>query len=162
MNLHLATAATRRNGALTGMTMLYKVASGVVKDDHYGIALAKMMGLPPRFIAFAEHVAADMQRKREAAKQTSEAARVVRRRKLVINLDETLRQIVGSGMDPGALWGFLRRLRDEFIDKMAAIEEEGGGEKGEEREVIEVDDDDDDDMADDDDDDMDQEMDRKA
>jgi DNA mismatch repair protein MSH4 len=144
MNLHLATATRRQNGAISGMTMLYKVASGVVRDDHYGIALAKTMGFPDSFVSFAERVANDLSRKREAAKQSSEAAKLVKKRKLVLNLDETLRRVVDAGMETGALWGFLERLQGEFVDKMAGLEEEDieqGVEGGEERDGMEIDDD---------------------
>ena len=152
MNLHLATSIGRRDGTISTMTMLYKVASGVVRDDHYGIALAKTMGFPPRFISVAERVAHDLQRKREAKKQSSEAARLMKKRKLVLNLEETLRRVIDAGMERNALFGFLKRLQAEFIDKMVEIEEEGEDDRrspdeGEEKErggggsIIEIDED---------------------
>ena len=119
------------------MTMLYKVATGPVQERGYGIALAKAIGLPPSFIAEAERVSKLLTERNEARREDAEFARVMRRRKLVLGLYETLKQVARSGMGEGAMGELLVRLRAEFIEKMEAIYEDAG-EGGDEGSVDET------------------------
>ena len=112
------------------MTMLYKVATGPVQQRGYGIALAKAMGFPASFIAEAERVSKLLTERKEAKREDAEFARLTKRRKLVMGLYETLKQVAESGMDEGAMGELLVRLRAEFIEKMSAIYERGGDKGG--------------------------------
>lgn len=120
LNLHLAThtAPSSKN-----MTMLYKVATGPVQQRGYGIALARAMGFPEPFVAEAERVSKLLTERKEARREDAEFARVMRRRKLVLGLHETLRQVAESGMSREAMGELLVRLRGEFVEKMEAIYE---------------------------------------
>lgn len=109
------------------MTMLYKVATGTVQQRGYGIALARAMGFPKPFIAEAERVSKLLTERKEARREDAEFAKVMKRRKLVMGLYETLRQVAGSGMDEGAMGELLVRLRAEFIEKMSALYEGADG-----------------------------------
>lgn len=133
LNLHLETeTSVSAADNLPQMTMLYKIGSGVLQEESYGIKLARAVGFPEAFLQRAEHVSAFLRRQAEAKRQSSEARRLARRRRLVLNLRETLQQAHESDMDEGTLRGYLRRLQDEFIARMEDIEAgreaNGGGE----------------------------------
>jgi DNA mismatch repair protein MSH4 len=124
MNLHLATQTSIAGDKMPQMSMLYKVATGTVKERGYGIALARAIGLPEDLVNDAERISKGLSEKRQAKQQNSEYSKVLRRRKLVLNLQETLRHVVESDMDEKAFKSFLIRLRAEFITKMSAIDRE--------------------------------------
>ncbi len=122
LNLHLATAMNTTRDNLPEMTMLYTVKSGKVDNEHYGLTLAKAIGLPGSLIDKAEAVSTSLRQKREAHKQSSEARKLVRRRKLVISLQEQLRHAEAEDMEPNQLGRYLVQLQEEFITMMDAIE----------------------------------------
>ena len=122
MNLHLATQTSLAGGKMPHMSMLYKVATGTVKERRYGIALARAIGLPEDLVNDAERISKALSEKRQAKQQNSEYSKTLRRRKLVLNLQETLRHVVESDVDEKAFKSFLTRLRAEFITKMSAID----------------------------------------
>lgn len=128
LNLHLATETTIADDDVPKMTMLYKIESGPVQEENYGIKLARAIGFPWRFINVAEDVAHALTRASEARKQSSESRKLARRRKLVLNLRETLQQAHDSDMDDETLRLYLQRLQTEFIKRMEDID--GGGVQG--------------------------------
>ncbi|KAF3762786.1 hypothetical protein M406DRAFT_347667 [Cryphonectria parasitica EP155] len=125
LNLHLATETTIADDDIPKMTMLYKVGAGPVKEENYGINLARAIGFPQTFLDLAEKTSNSLRETAEAKKQCSESRKLVRRRKLVLNVHETLQQAYHSGMDGGALRSYLRRLQTEFITRMEEIENDG-------------------------------------
>lgn len=126
LNLHLATETTVAEDDVPQMTMLYKVSSGPVQEQNYGINLAKAIGFPRRFIELAEDVTDSLKQIAEAKRQSSESRRLARRRRLVLNLRETLQQSCDSSMDDETLRSYLQRLQREFISRMEEIEGAGG------------------------------------
>ena len=116
------------------MTMLYKVSSGPVQEENYGIKLAGAIGFPRRFLEVAERVSDAIRDQAEAKKRGSQARKLAFRRRLVLNLHETLNQAHESGMNDGALATYLQRLQAEFIRRMEDIDklglEDGGEEDG--------------------------------
>ncbi|POS75070.1 MutS domain V [Diaporthe helianthi] len=123
LNLHLETETTvAAADNIPQMTMLYKIGSGVVQEESYGIKLARAIGFPEAFLQKAEHVSAFLRQQAEAKRQSSEARRLARRRRLVLNLRETLQQAYESDMDEETLRGYLWRLQDEFTVRMGDIE----------------------------------------
>lgn len=123
LNLHLETETTvAADDNIPRMTMLYKVGSGPVQDESYGIKLARAIGFPELFLDRAEQAAGFLRRQAEAKRQSSEARKLALRRRLVLNLRETLQQAHGSDMGEGALRNFMRRLQSEFIARMEDIE----------------------------------------
>ena len=52
VNLHLAVDMSEDNK----MTMLYRIGEGFVKEEHYGLALARVVDLPPQILETAEKV----------------------------------------------------------------------------------------------------------
>lgn len=125
LNLHLATEMTIAEDNVPKMTMLYKIGSGPICEENYGIKLAKAIGFPWRFLQVAENVANVLKQVAEAKQQSSESRKLARRRKLVLNLRETLQQANDSDMDDETLQSYLQRLQYEFISRMESIEEGG-------------------------------------
>lgn len=125
LNLHLATETTIAEDTIPKMTMLYKVSSGPVQEQNYGINLARAVGFPQHFLNVAQNVTNSLQQIAEAQRQGCESRRLARRRKLILNLREALQQAHDSDMDDEALRSYLRRLQREFISRMEEIEGDG-------------------------------------
>ena len=104
------------------MTMLYKIGEGYVKEQHYGLALARVVGLPPQVIEMAEKVSKALEAQTAAKKQSSKAFALARRRKLVLGLKETLMQAESGPMEGKVLLSWLRRLQEEFVRRMEQID----------------------------------------
>lgn len=103
--------------------MLYTVKSGSVSDEHYGLTLAKAVGLPGAFLDKAEEVSRSLRQQRDAHRQSFEGRKLVRRRKLILNLHEQLKHAAAAEMMEQSLSQYMVQLQEEFIDRMAAIEE---------------------------------------
>ena len=127
LNLHLETETTLADDNIPRMTMLYKIGSGPVQNEGYGINLARAIGFPSALLDRAEAAATFLRRQAEAKRQGSEARRIASRRRLVLNLRETLQQACDSDMGEETLRNFLRRLQDEFISRMEDIETGAAG-----------------------------------
>ncbi|KAF4983970.1 hypothetical protein FDECE_17185 [Fusarium decemcellulare] len=122
LNLHLAATSSTTAEGLPHITMLYKATQGDVRDEeHYGINLARAIGLPQGFIDKAEAVAKDLSRKREASKQNSESTKLLARRNAILLLYESLLHAKDM-QNEDAVYGFLRDLQEEFIVRMGQIE----------------------------------------
>lgn len=104
------------------MTMLYKITSGQVQEEHYGLNLARAIGFPERFIEIAEDVSKTLAESIERKKQNSQSRKLLQRRKLILNLHDTLLQLQESDMDDAALGSYLKRLQTEFVSRMDEIE----------------------------------------
>jgi len=120
VNLHLAVEM----GEADTMMMLYKISNGCVSEEHYGIALAKVVGLPPGVIQVAEEVSSTLTRNMEKRKKGSKAIALARRRKLVLGLREQLVQAKEGNMQGNVLGSWMKRLQDEFVTRMSAIDAE--------------------------------------
>lgn len=115
--------------------MLYKVESGPVQEKGYGITLAGAVGFPRPFLEHARHVSDTLRTQSEAKKRGSSARNIAVKRKLILRLREALRVASNSGMGDGALAAYLRKLQDEFIQRMEENErpvQEGSEESSEE------------------------------
>jgi DNA mismatch repair protein MSH4 len=118
VNLHLAVDMSEDNT----MTMLYRVGEGFVKEEYYGLALARVVDLPPQILEVAEKVSKALDAQAAAKKKSSKAFALARRRKLVLGLKETLKQAESGPMEGKPLLSWLRRLQDEFVRRMDQIE----------------------------------------
>ncbi|KAI5358489.1 Putative DNA mismatch repair protein MutS, core [Septoria linicola] len=119
VDLHLAVIHSPKR-----MQMLYKVASGTVKDEHYGLKIAKVLPLPRDVIEHAEHVSYFLEAQVKQRKEHSLGVVTARRRKLLLNLEEHLRQAQESAMSDENLKKWLLDLQVEFINRMSALAEE--------------------------------------
>lgn len=120
VNLHLAVEM----GEANKMKMLYKIAHGCVQVEHYGLTLAKVMELPPDVLQVAEKVSKTLVLNIERRKKGSKTIAIARRRKLVLGLKEQLTQARDGNMQGEVLWTWMRKLQDEFVNRMAAINAE--------------------------------------
>jgi DNA mismatch repair protein MSH4 len=122
VNLHLAVD----NSEEDNMEMLYRVSSGAVQDEHYGLKLARVMPLPPDVIEHAELVSAtlDQAMRKKKSERASLGIVVARKRRLLLNLKEHLTQAKNGSMDDGDLTQWLKDLQREFVVRMSALEEE--------------------------------------
>ncbi|KAL8734427.1 MAG: hypothetical protein Q9181_003207 [Wetmoreana brouardii] len=106
------------------MTMLYKITNGWVQETHYGIAMAKVAGLPADVIEIATEVSTKLAENTERKKKNSKSIALARRRKLILGLREQLKQAQDGNMQGRVLGLWLKKLQDEFVRRMAAIDEE--------------------------------------
>src|SRR6266536_219416 len=118
VNLHLKVDMSEENS----MNMLYKIGDGIVQEKHYGLALARVVGLPPQVLEVAENVSKKLEAQAAERRKSSKALALARRRKLVLGLKEILEQAVNSPMDDKALLSWLKKLQAEFVRRMEAIE----------------------------------------
>jgi DNA mismatch repair protein MSH4 len=106
------------------MKMLYKIAEGYEEEKFYGLALARVVGLPEDVITTATKVSKALHRRNEARKSNAKVLSIARRRKLVLSLREQLIQAKNGSMEGEELQQWLKRLQDEFAVRMQAIEAE--------------------------------------
>lgn len=111
------------------LTMLYKVESGPVREQSYGIKLAGAVGFPVHFLELAQEASDTLRNQAEAKKRGSSARKIALKRKLILALRDALQVAYNSGMDDGALAAYLRKLQAEFIQRMEEnerpVEDEG-------------------------------------
>ena len=115
--MHLAVEMSEENK----MVMIYKLARGFIKEEHYGLVLARVVGLPPQVLEMAERVSLDLDAQAAAKKQSSKAHALAKRRKLVLGLREQLTQAMESPMEGQVLLSWLRRLQEAFVERMEQI-----------------------------------------
>ncbi|PQE03983.1 dna mismatch repair msh4 protein [Rutstroemia sp. NJR-2017a BVV2] len=104
------------------MTMLYKLGQGVVEEQHYGLALARVAGLPAKVLEVAENVSQTLVARAEAKKSSSRDHAINKRRKLLRSVQEQLEQLRDSPMEDDVLLDWLRKLQQEFVIRMEQIE----------------------------------------
>jgi DNA mismatch repair protein MSH4 len=121
VNMHLAVHISVNSSK---MKMLYKIADGYEEEKFYGLALARVVDLPEDVIKTATRVSEALNRRNEARKSNAKVLSVARRRKLVLSLREHLIQAQDGSMEGEELRQWLKRLQDEFVVRMQAIEAE--------------------------------------
>jgi len=121
VNLHLAVGISENSSK---MKMLYKVADGCEEEKFYGLALARVVDLPEDVITTATKVSKALHRDHEARKSNTKVLLVSRRRKLILSLREQLILAKNGNLEGEELRQWLKRLQDEFVVRMQAIEAE--------------------------------------
>ncbi|KAJ2893500.1 hypothetical protein MKZ38_008521 [Zalerion maritima] len=139
LNLHLRTETRTTEANIPHMSMLYKITTGPLVDELYGIRLARTFGFPDGFIRLAERTARELKRRQDAKKMNSASRKAVERRKLVTMLHEKMKHLEQSDLSQKALWSYMRQMQVEFVTRMERIEE-GGPEMGESAETADGDD----------------------
>ena len=123
VNLHLKVEIGGEENP-NAMVMLYRVAEGAVKESHYGLALAKVVPLPPKVLDVAELVTKRLESCNQRRKRALAAVIKGRRRKLILGMKEQLLQVYSGTMEGEMLARWLRELQREFVKRMAAIDDE--------------------------------------
>jgi DNA mismatch repair protein MSH4 len=121
VNLHLAVDIAPDSSK---MKMLYKISDGYVQEKFYGIVLAKVVDLPGDVIEVATEVSNALHERNEARRSTKAFLAVARRRKLILSLREQLIQAKNGLLEGEELRHWLKRLQNELIVRMAAIDAE--------------------------------------
>lgn len=122
VNLHLA---VDMGGAEEDrITMLYQISNGCVKEEHYGLALASVVDLPLTVLQVAGEVSIKIAKGLEKRKKGSKTIALARRRKLVLSLKEQLVQAQNGNMRRMVLNSWLKKLQDEFVIRMSALDVE--------------------------------------
>lgn len=106
------------------MTMLYKLGQGILTEQHYGLALARVVDLPPKVLEVARQVSEAIDASNSAKRMSSKALALASRRKVVLGLKDMLKQAQDSPMEGKVLLNWLRKLQAEFIQRMEKIEGE--------------------------------------
>lgn len=125
VNLHLAVDISPD---LSKMKMRYKISGGYEEEKFYGLALAKVVGLPGSVLDVAESVSRLLNERNEAQKRNPKVTAEARRRKLLLNLREQLVQARDScttgKTDAADLQVWLKKLQAEFAWRMRATDVE--------------------------------------
>jgi DNA mismatch repair protein MSH4 len=121
VNLHLAVEISVHSSK---MKMLYKISDGYEEEKFYGLALARVVDLPEDVITTATKVSKALHQREEARKSNAKVLSVARRRRLILSLREQLIQAQNGSMEGDELRLWLKRLQDEFLVRMAAIDAE--------------------------------------
>ena len=133
VNLHLSVDIS---DDMSRIKMMYKISDGPEETKHYGIALARAIDLPEDVVQVAEAVSSVLNERNEEKGQNAKALAVARRRKLILGLREQLQQAQESmkdGRDKAEMRVWLKKLQDEFIVRLSAIEEEVKAHEAEEK-----------------------------
>jgi len=117
VNLHLAVELKEN-----AVSMLYKLRKGHVQEKHYGLALARVMNLPPKVLELAEHVSTTLENQIEAKKKSPRALAINQRNKLFLHLKAKLEELTQGSYTENQLRGFLQKLQAEFILRLDAID----------------------------------------
>lgn len=123
INLHLAANIAED---ASKMTMLYQISEGPVPHRQYGLALAKLVDLPPAVLEVAEGVSETIGRLALQRNGTSRTVTIAKKRKLLLSLREQLLIARNSTMDDDSLRRWLIKLHGDFSARMATLEEEVG------------------------------------
>jgi DNA mismatch repair protein MSH4 len=118
------------------MTMLYKATQGIAKEVHYGLALARVVPLPPGVVEHATNVARTIERHTIRSKKASEIVLKEKRRKLILNLKEHLVQAYNGVLEGEVLSAWLNELQKEFVNRMTALEIEAANTSNESNEIV--------------------------
>ncbi|KAJ5239371.1 hypothetical protein N7468_003990 [Penicillium chermesinum] len=121
VNLHLSAEIT--HGA-SKMTMLYRIAEGPLPDRRYGLAIAKLVDLPPEVLNVAHEVSQELGLLAERRDSKTRALVISRKRKLLLSLREQLLIARESTMAEEALCTWLKKLQDDFAIRMDVIDQD--------------------------------------
>jgi DNA mismatch repair protein MSH4 len=109
----------------TSINMRYRIAGGIAPSgNHYGLEIARVFPIPADVLDVATDVATKLESKREKHAATSATIVRERRRKMLLGLQEHLRQARDGALDGEELRDWLKQLQQEFVIRMSAVEQE--------------------------------------
>ena len=120
VNLHLAVDMSIPESK---MKMLYKVADGFEEENLYGLAMAKVLSLPPHVIEVATGVSETIHADTEKKKSSAKLLAIARRRGLILTVREQLVQAKTGNLEGIRLRDWLKKLQDECVVRMSAIDD---------------------------------------
>jgi hypothetical protein len=113
--------------------MSYQLKDGIVENDHYGcfttickltvgIRLAKLTTLPETILTGAIYVSDALTARARQRSLTSNTHILGERRRMILQLHETLRQAAEGNMDDESMARWLRRVQNRFVEEFASID----------------------------------------
>ena len=113
--------------------MNYQLKDGVVENDHYGethqliylklgIRLAKLTTLPESILTRATQVSETLTASARQRNRMSSRQILVERRRLILQLQETLIQAAQGNMDDESMAHWLRKVQARFVEEFASID----------------------------------------
>lgn len=127
LNVHVV-GESSMSGGIPQITLPHTLASGPVKNEDYGLDLARRF-LPERVVKNSEQVWKFL-RDRNASKSTGPATKAMKQNKLILALPDLLKQALNSSMDDSALASYLKKLQTEFTLRMNMTAEEDKQKRG--------------------------------
>ena len=124
LQVEMVASSSSGNHEKDTMKMLYRVAGGAVQVSHYGLALAKVVGLPQDVIDVSGMVSRKLIANMEKRQRSSKQVALTRRRRLILGLREQLQLAVEGSMKGKVLTMWLKELQDHFVLRMAEIDNE--------------------------------------
>jgi DNA mismatch repair protein MSH4 len=121
VSLHLAAEIS---ADISQMVMLYKIAEGPDTTQFYGLTVAKLVDLPPGVLECAQAVSEKLNKIAQRRHSKSKALMLSRKRNLLLSLREQFLQARNGTLEGDALREWLKKLQDNFVLRMAAIEDE--------------------------------------
>jgi DNA mismatch repair protein MSH4 len=106
----------------SAMNMNYRVAEGVVTNDHYGLVFARVLPFPPDVLSKADEVSKLLEERLRSGKSRSSIVVTQRKRKLILTLKEHLHQSGEGSLEGEALRSWLLQLQELFVSRMIAEE----------------------------------------
>jgi DNA mismatch repair protein MSH4 len=86
-----------------------------------GICLAKLTSLPDSLLTRATQVSEMLTERARERKLSSKTHILTERRRLILQLHETLKQAANGTMDDEALARWLRRIQTRFVEDFASL-----------------------------------------
>lgn len=124
VNLHLAAEVSlSTTTSASKMTMLYKITEGPSTTQFYGLALAKLVDLPPDILETAQRVSTALNILAQNRHSSSSALRIAKKRNLILSLREQLVQARDGTLNGRALVKWLGKLQQDFVLQMAAADD---------------------------------------
>ncbi|OLL23713.1 MutS 4 [Neolecta irregularis DAH-3] len=122
VNLHMEVETNDDNN----LKMIYKITDGYNEEKHYGVKLlsdllmeglgiASIIPLPAVMFERAMEVSRELTKQADAKREDSRTGKIVKRRKMLLNLKELLIQAQSGVMDEQALWYMCHLLWEAQI-----------------------------------------------
>lgn len=87
-----------------------------------GIRLAKLSSLPDSLVTRAQQVSEMLTSRRRRQQRNSQSHVLAERRRMILQLQETLKQAYEGTMDDESLSRWLQRVQARFVEDFASID----------------------------------------
>ncbi|UZJ57056.1 hypothetical protein CBS101457_006376 [Exobasidium rhododendri] len=118
---HLLVSLSRREDGQQTFSFQHRLASGVSKEEHYGLTMARDCQLPTELLQDADQMARILQRRGRLAQSKSKGSKAIARRKTITALVKRLQEfnaLCSSPSSPSELRCTLFAIQSSFIKDM--------------------------------------------
>lgn len=124
VNLHLAVQRSRRSETSFGLTFQYRIVNGVATNmEHYGLDLARLADLPEDVMVESIKISEELSRLNNEKDESSRSAQVAARRRALLKLRTTLRQLVEHSKLPDQdLLAYIERVQLDVVKAFRTAE----------------------------------------